>query len=187
MTCFNAYAFSDVRDICLEASKQFFNIISGKVMMEKKCSNMHSNILWEKKTFIHYILSWAHGVNCAVAMYFQLHKQINMASLSEENLQLYNPIFSNQVWFLAVSLNYRKGFQRPLKKLKSKHAFQVTAKKRNTYWSHQINGVVPGNSSSRVEHWISLIVHRKEPSAVPLFLIQQTVQHLIICSRETKK
>lgn len=140
-----------------------------------------------KKTFIHYILSWAHRVNCAVAMYFQLHKQINMASLSGENLQLYNPIFSNQVWFPAVSLNYRKGFQRPLKKLKSKHAFQVTAKKRNTYWSHQINGVVPGNSSSRVEHWISLIVHRKEPSAVPLFLIQQTVQHLIICSRETKK
>lgn len=63
-------------------------------------------------------------------MYFQLHKQINMASLSGENLQLYNPIFSNQVWFPAVSLNYRKGFQRPLKKLKSKHAFQVTAKKK---------------------------------------------------------
>lgn len=62
-------------------------------------------------------------------MYFQLHKQINMASLSEENLQLYNQIFSNQVWFPAVSLNYRKAFQRPLKKLKSKHAFQVTAKK----------------------------------------------------------
>lgn len=63
-------------------------------------------------------------------MYFQLQKQINMASLSEENLQLYNPIFSNQVWFPAVSLNYRKCFQRPLKKLKSKHAFQVTAKKK---------------------------------------------------------
>lgn len=63
-------------------------------------------------------------------MYFQLQKQINMASLSEENLQLYNPIFSNQVWFPAVSLNYRKCFQRPLKKIKKQTCISSNSKKK---------------------------------------------------------
>lgn len=102
--------------IYMSGSKQAVTIISGKVMMEKKFKYAFKYCL-RNNSFIHYKLSSA----CVV------QKWINMASLSEENLQLYNRIFNKCDFLLWVRItgNVFKGCE------KSKHAIQVTAKKKN--------------------------------------------------------